>query len=201
VFRRRTNGAPAVLESDPARTDADLAAKPAGKGRPTPKRSEAERRRREPYTPPPTNKKAAAVQVRERKRTESKRRMEAMRRGEEWALPPRDRGPVRALARDYIDSRRVIVSEYILFGVFLLIFGLFILGAAKNSYTILLAEFAIVGLIGLEATYHSARVIRLARQRFPGASTRGTIWYVAKRSMRLRSSRIPPTRLSRGDAV
>lgn len=182
-------------------TDAGQATKPTGKGRPTPKRSEAERRRREPYTPPPANKKAAAAQDRVRKRAESKRRMDAMRRGEEWALPARDRGPVKALARDYIDSRRVIVSEYILFGVFVLIFGLFILKLVKNSYTILIVEFAIVALIGLEATYHSARVIRLARQRFPGVSTRGTIWYVAKRSMRLRSSRIPPTRLSRGDAV
>ena len=43
-----------------------------------------------------------------------------MRKGEQWAMPPVDRGPVRALARDYVDSRKVIVSEYILFAVFVL---------------------------------------------------------------------------------
>jgi hypothetical protein len=189
-----------VLESDAALSDSDQAARPAGKGRPTPKRSEVERRRREPYTPPPANRKAAAAQDRDRKRTASRRKMEAMKRGEEWALPPRDRGQVKALARDYIDSRRLIVSEYVLFGVFLLILLLFLAGAAKNSSVILYAELTIVGVIGLEALYHSSRVISVAKKRLPGQSTRGILWYVAKRSMRLRSSRVPPARLSRGDA-
>ena len=46
---------------------------------------------------------------------------EAMQRGEEWALPPRDRGPVKALARDFVDSRRR-VSEFYMYGlVFLLV--------------------------------------------------------------------------------
>ena len=42
----------------------------AGKGRPTPKRSEVERARRQPYTAPPADKKAAAAQQRERRKTE-----------------------------------------------------------------------------------------------------------------------------------
>ncbi len=124
-----------------------------------------------------------------------------MRRGEEWALPPKDRGAVRALARDYIDSRRLIVSEYILFAVFALILLVFLLGAAKNSSVVLFIEIGIVALIALEALYHSTRVSRLAAQRFPGQSTRGLAWYVAKRSIRLRSSRIPPARVSRGEAI
>src|SRR6266704_6793283 len=107
VFRRRTQAAPAVLDSDQAPEVPGQPAKQAGKGRPTPKRSEVERRRRQPYTAPPADKKAAAAQTRERRRAEQKRKMDAMRRGEEWALPPKDRGPVRALARDYIDSRRL----------------------------------------------------------------------------------------------
>jgi len=127
--------------------------------------------------------------------------MDAMRRGEEWALPPRDKGQVKALARDYVDSRRLIVSEYVLFGVFVVIFLLFVLGAAKNSLVILIAEASIVVVIAVEAAYHSSKVIRLAKQRLPGQSTRGIAWYVAKRSMRLRSSRMPPARLSRGDQV
>jgi len=190
-----------VLETEPARNDSDQAAKPVGKGRPTPKRSEAERRRREPYTPPPANRKAAAAQDRERRRAANRRRMDAMRRGEEWALPPRDKGPVKALARDYVDSRRLIVSEYVLFGVFLVIFLLFVVGAARNSLEILAAEACIVLVIGVEAAYHGSKVTRLTRQRLPGQSTRGIAWYVAKRSMRLRGSRIPPARLNRGDPV
>ena len=60
---------------------------------------------------------------------------------------------------------------------------------------------AIVAMIALEAVFHASVVRRLARQRLPGESTRGIAWYVAKRSIRLRSSRIPPARVARGDAI
>lgn len=178
-----------------------LPAKQAGKGRPTPKRSEVERARRQPYSAPPADKKAAASQQRERRRADQQKRMQAMRRGEEWALAAKDRGPVKALARDYIDSRRVVVSEYILFLVFALILLVFMLGAAKNSGVVLYIEVGIVALIAVESSIHAIAIRRLARQRFPGENTRGLTWYVAKRAIRLRSSRVPPTRVARGQAI
>jgi Protein of unknown function (DUF3043) len=187
-----------VLEAD---AEPASPAKQAGKGRPTPKRSEAERARRQPYTAPPADKKAAAAQQRERRRAEQQRRMQAMRRGEEWALAVKDRGPVRALARDYIDSRRIVLSEYILFVVFALILLVFMLGAAKNSAVVLYLELGIVALIGAESLMHATAVRRLARQRYPGESNRGLTWYIAKRAIRLRSSRIPPARVARGQAI
>jgi hypothetical protein len=201
VFRRRSASASSLAEDDQAAQVADQSVKQAGKGRPTPKRSEVERRRRQPYTPPPTDKKTASAQQRERRRADQRRRMEAMKRGEEWALAARDRGPVRALARDYIDSRRLVVSEYILFGVFALILLVFAFGAAKNSSIVLYIELGIVLLIGIEAFYHATMVRRLARQRLPGESTKGIAWYIAKRAIRLRSSRIPPARVARGEAI
>jgi DUF3043 family protein len=129
--------------------------------------------------------------------------MEAMRKGEEWALPLKDRGPVKALARDYVDSRRIMVSEYILFAIFLLIIAVFIVGHGKssNSYLVLLIEFGIVAIIALESLYHGFRVSRLAKERFPEQSTRGVTWYVCKRAVKLRSSRIPPARVARGQAI
>lgn len=201
VLRRRTSGTAAAPDDGQVNPAASESAKQAGKGRPTPKRSEVERARRQPYTPPPTDRKAAAAQQRERRRADQKRKMDAMRRGEEWALPVRDRGPVRALARDYVDSRRFIVSEYILFGVFALIFIIFALGSSKHSAVVLYAEVAIVGVIAIESLYYGTMVTRLARQRLPGESTRGIIWYVAKRGLRLRASRIPPPRVERGASI
>jgi Protein of unknown function (DUF3043) len=188
-----------VVESEPPA--ADIPVRQAGKGRPTPKRSEVERARRQPYTAPPKDKKAAAAQQRDRRRAEQQRRMQAMKRGEEWALPAKDRGPVKALARDYVDSRRVIVSEYILFAVFALILLVFLLGAAKNSSAVLYVEVGIVALIGVESMIYATMVRRLAQRRFPGESTRGLTWYVAKRAIRLRNSRIPPARVARGQAI
>ncbi len=127
--------------------------------------------------------------------------MDAMKRGEEWAIPAKDKGPVRALARDYIDSRRFIVSEYILFGVFALIFIIFALGSSKNSAVVLYVELGIVGVIAVESLFYGTMVSRLAKQRLPGESTRGIVWYVAKRSLRLRVSRIPPPRVQRGASI
>jgi len=201
VFRRRSDPAEAAAEADQVDEVSDQPARQAGKGRPTPKRSEAERRRRQPYAAPPADKRAGAAQDREHRRTEQRRRMDAMRRGEEWALPAKDRGPVRALARDYVDSRRLVVSEYILFGVFALILVVFLLGASKNGSVVLYIEVAIVAVIALEALYHGTVVRRLARQRFPGEPANGLVWYVAKRSIRLRSTRIPPARVARGQAI
>jgi Protein of unknown function (DUF3043) len=189
------------MATDLAADTSDEPVKQVGKGRPTPKRSEVERQRRQPYTAHPADKKTSATQQRERRRAEQKRRMDAMRKGEEWALPSRDRGPVKALARDYVDSRRLIVSEYILFAVFALIMLAFVLGAAKKSSMILYVEVGIVALITIEALYHATRVRSLAKRRFPDQSTRGLAWYIAKRSIRLRSSRIPPARVARGAAI
>jgi hypothetical protein len=201
VLLRRRPGASASPEPEQASPADDRTAKQAGKGRPTPKRSEVERARRQPYAAPPADKKAAAAQQRDRRRTEQKRRMDAMRKGEEWALPPRDKGAVRALARDYVDSRRVVVSEYILFAVVVLIIAIFALGSTKHSTLILYIELAILGIIAVESLFHGAAVTRLAKQRLPGQSTKGISWYIAKRSLRLRVSRTPPARVERGAAI
>ena len=201
MLRRRINGTAATPDDGQVNPAVSEPAKQAGKGRPTPKRSEVERARRQPYAPPPADRKAAASQQRDRKRAEQKRRMDAMRRGEEWALPAKDRGPVRALARDYVDSRRFLVSEYILFGVFVLLFLIFALGSSKNSALVLYIELGIVGVIAIESLYHATMVTRLAKRRLPGESTRGIIWYVAKRSLRVRPSRIPPARTKRGASI
>jgi hypothetical protein len=201
VLLRRRGGSDAAQEPEQVSPADDRPAKQAGKGKPTPKRSEVERARRQPYTAPPADKKQAAAQTRDRRRAEQQRRMEAMRRGEEWAIPPRDRGQVRALARDYIDSRRLVVSEYILFAVVILIIAIFAVGKARNSTVILYIELAILGIIAVEAIYHGTAVAKLAKKRFPGQNTRMISWYIAKRSLRLRASRVPPPRVERGASI
>ncbi len=204
VLRRRSGGATATQENDQASQPLELG-RQAGKGKPTPKRSEVERARRQPYAAPPKDakdRKAAAAHDRERRRLERERQTAAMKRGEEWAIPAKDRGAVKALARDYVDSRRLLVSEYILFAVFILIFIIFALGSHKAySNTILYLELFIVLVIAVEGIYHGAMVARLAKQRLPAESTRGITWYVVKRSLRLRASRIPPARVKRGDRI
>jgi hypothetical protein len=193
-----------VLDDDTAAPDAaeqDDAQRPgftAAKGRPTPKRSEAEKRRRQPYTAP-SDRKAASQQGRDRDRGSRQRKMEALRRGEDWALPRKDQGPVKALARDVVDSRRGI-SEYYLYAIAGLIVLLFLPGLRGTIFVnliILVVLFVVVG----EGWLVSRRVTRLARQRYPSESTRGVGMYTALRGTQIRKMRVPAPRVNRGDKV
>lgn len=170
----------------------------AAKGRPTPKRSEAEKRRRQPYTAP-GDRKAATSQARNRDRATRQRRMEAMRRGEDWALPRKDQGPVRALARDMVDARRGI-SEYYLYGVAALVLLLFVPGLRGNMIVDYLIV-AILVVIITEGWWVSKKVLNLAQQRYPGESTRGVRMYTALRGTQVRRLRMPAPRVKIGDKV
>jgi hypothetical protein len=184
--------------AEPTEALADRSSVTQAKGRPTPKRSEAERRRRQPYTAP-ADRKAAGQQSRDRDKATRARRMEAMRRGENWALPRKDQGPVRALARDFVDSHRSI-SEYYMLGVLVLVFLLFVPQLRKSpvlDYGVLVLLLVIV----TESVITGGRVIRLAHQRFPGESTRGVRMYAAIRGTQLRRLRVPAPRVKPGDKI
>jgi hypothetical protein len=184
-----TPGADAALTSSPAVT--------AGKGRPTPKRSEAERRRRQPYTAPKDRKEASRVS-RDRQRSDRTRRMEAVRRGEEWALPPRDRGPVKALARDYVDSQRR-ASEYYMYGLLVLLVLLFVPSLIVKTIVPLLVLAAVL-VMAIEGVYIGRKVKSLAATRLPGESTRGLGLYAAMRALQIRKLRVPKPRVKPGDS-
>jgi Protein of unknown function (DUF3043) len=203
VFRRRnaaTQDAPAEGGPDTAgvasKANGTGAAVTAGKGRPTPKRSEAERARR--YTAP-GDRKEAMRQARGRDRQARGRKAEAMRRGEEWALPAKDRGPVRALARDYVDSKRRF-SEYYMYGLIVLLFLLFLRSPVTATVLPAVLIFMIV-VMAVEGYYIGRRVVTLAAERYPGESTRGVKLYSAMRALQIRKLRFPKPRVKPGEAI
>jgi hypothetical protein len=204
VFRRRTSddNETIVVDLDPdAQGEDDDAARrayTAAKGRPTPKRSEAEKRRRQPYTAP-GDRKAAGPADRDRSRGDRQRKLEAMRRGEDWALPRKDQGQVKGLARDVVDSRRGL-SEYYLYAIVLLVVLLFVpalRGKPIVDYVILLILVVIVA----EGWWVGRKVVALANERYPGQSTRGVKMYSALRGTQIRRMRVPAPRVDRGDKV
>jgi hypothetical protein len=206
VFRRRsatTGDAPDAGSSsapDPAESSNGAAVRPgvtAGKGKPTPKRSEAERQRR--YSSAPADRKAAVRQSRTRDRTERARKTAAMRRGEEWALPAKDQGPVKALARDYVDSRRRL-SEYYMYGLGVLLILLFLRSTVVQTYLppILLL---MVAIMVVEGYLIGRKLIVLAAERYPGQSTRGVRVYAAMRALQIRKLRFPKPRVKPGDQI
>ena len=192
MFKRRSAQLADVPAADPADQasgeDEAPGAVPrnmtAAKGRPTPKRSEAEKRRRQPYSAP-ADRKAAVAQSRSQGRAERTKRYEAMRRGENWALPAKDRGPVRALARDVVDSRRR-VSEFYMYIVGALVVLLFIPQLRTIvDYVVL----AVIFVMLIEAMLLGRQVRKLAAQRFPGERTKGLTVYSALRAMQIRALR------------
>src|SRR3954452_15062808 len=90
--------------------------KPAGKGRPTPKRDEARKKRR---AATPTNRKEAAALRRPRLREQRAAQRQAPVPGGARNPPGPDAGPARRLARDLVDSRFTIGQVF--FGVILLV--------------------------------------------------------------------------------
>jgi Protein of unknown function (DUF3043) len=208
VFRRSRSAAEDEPGQDVADASAGLAASDNGvarssattaaKGKPTPKRSEAERRRRQPYSAPKDRKEANRVS-RDRQRGDRTRRMEGLRRGEDWALPVRDRGPVKALARDYVDSRRRL-SEFYMYGLLVLLVLLFIPNAVVKSIVPALVIAAVLIML-VEGLFIGRRVRGLAAERLPGESTRGIALYSAMRALQIRKLRMPKPRVDIGDTI
>lgn len=100
------------------------------KGRPTPKQRQSGATRG-PATPAPKTRKEAVRYQRERLKAERAATKEpttpatrraAMLAGDPNALPRRDKGPVRKLARDYADSHRM-MSNYLLILLPVLLLG------------------------------------------------------------------------------
>ena len=204
MFRRRQ---PTAVE--PPAEDADSApdsdgspgatasrATTAAKGRPTPQRSEAERRRRPVNAP--GDRKEANRQYKDRQRTDRAKRQQAVSRGEQWALPARDRGSVKALTRDYVDSRRRL-SEYYMYGLVVLLALLFVRNAFVQSIVPLLVLAAVLVML-VEGFFIGRRARALAEERFPGESTQGVRLYAAMRALQIRQLRMPKPRIKPGES-
>jgi hypothetical protein len=208
VFRRRGAGAtdgtaqdsPGAQSPDgPADVKQARSAAEAGKGRPTPKRSEAERRRYQPITGSRAPAAPRTPEEKQKARTERGRRYDAMKRGEAWALNPRDRGPARALARDFVDSKRRI-SEYYMYILLVLVVALFFRSKAAQDFISPLILVLVVIII-IDAQLIRRGLSRLVAERLPGESTRGLTMYAVMRALQIRRFRIPVPRVHPGDKI
>jgi len=214
VFRRSSAGASgstAEGAQDPATQSQEAPAKnrPAaetGKGRPTPKRSEAERGRYQSITGSTTSGRGPGGSAprgkmtpedKARTRSERDKRMTAMRRGEEWALGPRDRGPIKKLARDYVDSHRR-PSEYYMYVLIILLVALLSRNKALNTYVSPLVLVLIVVVV-IDAYFIRRALYKLAAEYYPNESTRGMMTYAVMRALQIRRFRTPAPRLKPGD--
>ena len=169
-----------------------------GKGRPTPKRKEAESKRKVSSLAPVVTKdqkrasKALARQSRVAQRA-------AYLRGEESALPARDRGPARRYVRNFVDSRRS-TGEYFLPIIFVvLILTLIPLPAVQIGAVALM--YAVLILAVIDGFFLSRKIRKAIAIKFPGTSTKGLGMYAWLRSTQMRRLRAPHPQVKVGGSI
>lgn len=203
VFRRRSTSETADAPSTSADGSVPSSDVPDGrgaavKGRPTPKRSEAEKARKERVRPA-LNRREAMRRDRERVKSDRMRARQAMSSGDERYLLKRDQGPERKFLRDFVDSRRT-VGEFFLPIIVIILFGNFIPIPAIQLFMMTLWLVVMV-LLFLDMAILSVRVKKEFRKRFPDDDRRGQTFYAIMRAMQIRRLRLPKPTVKPGDMV
>ncbi|MDO9486443.1 MAG: DUF3043 domain-containing protein [Actinomycetota bacterium] len=169
-----------------------------GKGHATPSRREAEAARKQRVKiPAKSNTKDGKKAAKERARAERERSRRGMMAGEERFMPPRDQGPVRAFARDFVDSRFTMAEYFILIAVGVLVLGFIPIQPLQFWVTVVF--FAFAALLVIDTIIMVFMLNRMAAEKFPEAKDRkGLTLYAILRVMQLRRLRLPPPRVKRG---
>ena len=146
---------------------------------------------------PPKDRREAAARQRQRVRQERQLARQAMATGDPRHLPARDRGPVRAFCRDFVDSRRS-VAEFML-PVLLVVLVLGSIPAISASSSLLFLTIMLA--VAADTTGLVWRLRRQLRARFPEDSHKGATLYAVLRSTQLRRLRLPKPRVKVGQPV
>lgn len=197
VFRSRAKEEKAPLADKVTVTDSKQTRDPqAPKGRPTPKRNQAQSQRRSVANTSLTRKDAAKRQ-REERRAQLERQRQALAGGDERYLPARDKGPVRKFARDWIDSRFNMAEFFLPMAVVILVLSIVPVGSLQNIA--LLLWLVVIVLIVLDSILSGFRLRKALTERFPSDNRKGVIAYALMRSLQMRRLRLPKPQVKRGE--
>jgi hypothetical protein len=214
--KKDTQDVESVASEEDVQTSEERIRTTAPKGKPTPKRSEASRKRG-PVAPAPMTTAEARRRRKEvggpkltrderkserlARRADMSERREKMMAGEDAYLLPRDKGPVRRLVRDIVDSRRNVLGLFMPSALGLIFVMLALPPQLQQGVSfampVLLLIMAIDGfIVGRKAN-------RLVDEKFPDNTESG--WklglYAASRASQLRRMRAPRPQVNRGDKV
>jgi hypothetical protein len=167
-----------------------------GKGRPTPKRKEAESARKQGISVP-KDPKAARRAARDRDREARAKSRAGLMAGDPAYFPRRDAGPVKAQVRDYIDRRRTVGEFFVPFAFVVLLMGL--INNPTVQATVVYVWTSVLLLVVLDTILVGILLGRSLRKDFPDKSVRkGAVSYGVLRALQLRRFRIPPPRIKAG---
>ncbi|MGW0827588.1 DUF3043 domain-containing protein [Streptomyces sp. NPDC002845] len=197
VFRSRAKSEKASVADKAPTTNSNEPRDPqAPKGRPTPKRSEAQAQRRS-VASTPTTRKEAAKRSRDERRAALEKQRQALATGDERYLPARDKGPVRKYARDFVDSRFSVAEFFLPLAVVILVLSMVRVASLQNI-ALLLWLFVIV-LIVVDSVGLAFRLKKQLRTRFPDENLRGAVAYALMRTLQMRRLRLPKPQVKRGE--
>jgi hypothetical protein len=158
------------------------------KGKPTPKRKEAQAKLKvSPLSP--TASKEAKKTLKAQARVRRLEARAAYLRGEESALPVKDKGPARRFVRNYVDERKS-VTEYFLVFIMFILFLTVIPSPAVQLGAIAFMYSAMIW-VAIDGFLLSRRVKKIVAEKFPGEPTKGLGLYGWMRSTQLRRLRAP----------
>lgn len=191
-----------LRRTEKSETPAPAEVNPAGKGRPTPSRKDAQAAAKE-RARLGTDKKAAAKVLRE-KRGESNRKMrEGMKAGDERYLPARDQGPVKRFVRDWVDSRITFIELLLPLLLVMLVLGR--IGGSNDpkhpSTATQISSWlwsASIALLLIDVFLTRYRLKKALRAKFPDEDLKGTTFYALVRSMQTRPLRMPKAKVKIG---
>lgn len=202
LLRRRSESAATdqVADTDAVVEPADPRHSP-GKGRPTPRRRDAQRRRTGPVAPPPKTRKEAYRRMREQSAERRTSMREGMKTGDERYLLPRDQGPERRLVRNIVDSRRNAGSLF-LFVAVIYFAGLFIRDVRFQAIAVSLWV-AVLALLIIDSTVVGLKIRRMIHERYPDTKERMSrlVLYGITRATMIRRWRAPKPQVNLGDQV
>lgn len=183
-------------EDVPVAEDPQPEATGSGKGRPTPKRREAEEARKQALKGP-SDPKARRKVEKERARQERMAAREALMAGDERHLPARDAGPVRKYVRDYIDGRWTLAEFFIPLAVVVLVASLFTKPQVQQMVSYV--WFLMLLLLLVDMSILMLRLRGKLKSQFPDPDERrGALFYGAMRAMQIRRLRLPPPKVKPG---
>lgn len=204
MLGRKKDQTPEVVtqaQDSPASTispDDVAAGVPAGsKGRPTPKRREAEAKNRRPLV---VNDPKAARAAQRKANAEARARMnEAMITGEDRYMPAQHRGEQRRYIRDYVDARWSL-GEFFLPIAFVFVILTFVLGNdPRFALPLLLGLYALVAVAVVDAIFVGRRIRKQLAAKYGAENVqKGGIMYAVLRSFQLRPTRMPKPQNKRG---
>ncbi|MGW0330538.1 DUF3043 domain-containing protein [Streptomyces sp. NPDC003011] len=197
VFRSRAKEEKAPAAVKAPLTDSKQTRDPqAKKGRPTPKRAEAQSQRRSVATTSMSRKEAAKRQ-RDERRAQLEKQRQALATGDERYLPVRDKGPVRKFARDFVDSRFNVAEFFLPMAVVILVLSMVRVGALQSIS--LLLWLVVIVLIVLDSISTGFRLKKQLAERFPHHNRKGAVAYALMRSLQMRRLRLPKPQVKRGE--